>query len=996
MKSSMAKLTALGAIRRRGKVLLAIGIMVVLVANMIIPHAGLYESKANDTNETENTDAVWMDKLENLNLKGDGSGEDALTVAVSQLSYEAVASQNADGNIGYYSLYGAVCNKPYGAWNTAFTAFCLDKAKVDTEVFPISLDCKVWIDMLRTNALFIEASDGTPVPGDLAFFDRDGNSETEYVGIVEDVVANEDGTQTLHIIVGDYDGKVQEVEYVSTAIIGYGVTPHQPAPVTVEDDVAPAAPATANVMAAANAPRLGATQYKETVDSRADGITLNLFDYEGWSQDGLDKWDNRIDHPYYEGINVDTTRSNARRDLLFLGQGQHDKNDYPNMMNRYTDGAKARQGIVNVKLVNGYPTLSTNNTSLDYLFDPDKSVTGKTTYTGVNHLFSINQEGYYEYNSNNNYAQFDTNTSNFLVYPGTYQDEEGKPIGFFPFNQYNSNQRTVKPEKGNCYYHHHFGLTMDINFLLAKNKQYKNKDMVFEFSGDDDVWVFVDDVLLLDIGGIHDRVSGSINFKERKVTVNGAVDLNGNERGTVTKTFEEIFKAADKTYDNTDWSQHSLKFFYLERGGCYSNNWIKFNLPTGLQISKELSGDDQNLYDKKDFYFKLFVKDPYNDNYDVYRGNDAFYGDNSTSKVSFDSKGIFKMKAGETVNILDIDANRSYFVQEVDIDGNLIEGVDINSKNAEPTYTDQDKKIYTVSSSKKTILSRMAVHFNNKLKKEYGTLKVVKKWLNADGEEKIENLPDSITAEVYQECSDAKNNVTEKKLQDITLTGGNQWKVELKDLLTVYGDLKYTYKVKEIAVPGYTTTYETVTDPETGNITVTITNTENPFAIKVIKKWFKPDGSEKKENLPGEIKVALMRTTTIPTEGTSGPPEDSEPVETITIKKPKQGGEWSYTWTDKDLDAYDKDGNLYYYYVEEESGLTEYTTSYDHNIGITGISGDDNVITINNTCRYVENLSMPSAGSLGFAAFTLTGMFSLVLLCLIYIVSKMQKGGVTQ
>src|SRR5699024_4395841 len=123
-------------------------------------------------------------------------------------------------------------------------------------------------------------------------------------------------------------------------------------------------------------------------------------------------------------------------------------------------------------------------------------------------------------------------------------------------------------------------------------------DMIFDFAGDDDVWVFIDGVLVLDIGGIHNEAGGSINFKT------GEVYVNGNSQGTL----KEIFRRAGRDVStgftgNTfeDYTAHQINFYYLERGAGASDCRLKFNLeiiPEGeIQIEKRLEEEtDPVLY----------------------------------------------------------------------------------------------------------------------------------------------------------------------------------------------------------------------------------------------------------------------------------------------------------------------------------------------------------------------------------------------------------------
>lgn len=312
---------------------------------------------------------------------------------------------------------------------------------------------------------------------------------------------------------------------------------------------------------------------ESTVDSAASGITINMFNY-------------------------DTDKINTNHSLKFSdGKGQSD--DY----NNWTGSATPRTDIMKNTLGSGsYPTLNKGNKeSTSYLFST-ASGTGKEVYPDANYLFKKDADGYYEYDSATNFAQFDEKTKKFTVYkvPGSCSSAvdlqtDPKHGSFFPFNTLgNSTYRGIYEISGNPDFH--FGMTMSAKFIQPKDGKIKDNDMVFEFSGDDDVWVYIDGVLVLDIGGIHNASSGSINFADGTATV-----------GTKTKNLKTLFENANKTGDFVsgenrfaDYTMHTINFYYLERGAGDSNCKLKFNLPTvpkkSVTVEKQLSNTDKEKY----------------------------------------------------------------------------------------------------------------------------------------------------------------------------------------------------------------------------------------------------------------------------------------------------------------------------------------------------------------------------------------------------------------
>lgn len=132
-------------------------------------------------------------------------------------------------------------------------------------------------------------------------------------------------------------------------------------------------------------------------------------------------------------------------------------------------------------------------------------------------------------------------------------------------------------------------MTVEFNFYMPKDGKINGNEMIFDFKGDDDVFVYIDDNLVLDIGGTHAAQSGSINFATGEVT---------DPSTSTAATLKEIFELKEKTFN--DYSQHTLKFFYLERGGNISYCRLRFNMPTipenSLTVAKNLvtDGTDNN------------------------------------------------------------------------------------------------------------------------------------------------------------------------------------------------------------------------------------------------------------------------------------------------------------------------------------------------------------------------------------------------------------------
>ena len=329
----------------------------------------------------------------------------------------------------------------------------------------------------------------------------------------------------------------------------------------------------------------------QPVENTAD-LKVNLFDYDintsNPKQSGiLDEENNKANS--YTGHNDYYNKTiNTYSDLKFLGWGAGNTSNEWYQINNYTKDVP-NQGILQNRLSGGYPALGKSangntrgKTSLAYLFDTTQYNNDIHAYPNVNGLFQ-KDGGYYYYNSNANYAYYETNTTlnpnkEITLYDRTYSQwtagSEGanaKPIGFFPFHEYDS-QMVSNGMNYNKVLNHHFGMSMAVDFEIPSDglDEYGNP-IIFEFSGDDDMWVFIDDNLVLDVGGIHQPVTGSINFSADRVSVYGKDDT------TITQRFLDA--SSPTTWAIGDGKPHTMKIFYLERGGCDSNLSIKFNTP---------------------------------------------------------------------------------------------------------------------------------------------------------------------------------------------------------------------------------------------------------------------------------------------------------------------------------------------------------------------------------------------------------------------------------
>lgn len=262
--------------------------------------------------------------------------------------------------------------------------------------------------------------------------------------------------------------------------------------------------------------------------------------------------------------------------------------------------------------------------NLAYLFGGKDPYGTVTAYDPANTILQVNERGQYYYDSALNAVDYDIYNNVFRVRnyiernSATAEHYGVSDSGdFLPFTYTGGEVIGVNPSTGEQYHVQErdtkfwFGMEMEVDFFMPEDGKLNGQDMVFQFAGDDDVWVFVDDVLVLDLGGTHGKTEGSINFST------GQVLQYLNWKGTNTTEQEKLY-GSDTSFPTTlkncysqagrqpngGWSKksserfesytrHKLKFFYLERGGAVSNCKMYFNLPTlpanTLTVGKSLA-----------------------------------------------------------------------------------------------------------------------------------------------------------------------------------------------------------------------------------------------------------------------------------------------------------------------------------------------------------------------------------------------------------------------
>ena len=474
-------------------------------------------------------------------------------------------------------------NNAFALLNSDQTAFDASSNQRDGSIFRFGVveNCTVWLDGTYSNVVGLRGSDKSSVTvmaGDTLVLPTAWKSPEKYTYVVQ----------------GWYDVKNARYYAPGDEVIVTENLLFYPDWVAATYDI--------GVM----------NEHVVDVTSTAEYVTTHVFDYNPlFNTLSTNNSYSGGDSTQWTLVSSGAVRPTGKTtlDFVFVDYDTDGVITYPNSrnVNNGTEYTKITPGLYDADLA-------------DLLFDPDVDVLGKTYLGTGDYLFRYcddpeNEEffGYYFYDSHYNAASYNQSRQRFYVYDylerttdsagndsyadflplnSPYANTNGKATGSYTYNgemgeyagvehvsydtKYSDNSNSTNRVGTNFW----FGMATDMEFYLpatpgildengeSPNKSTVGKNMIFEFSGDDDVWVLIDDQLVLDIGGIHTEKSGSINFATGDVIVEGSV--TGNVR-------------------NLKPGSHKLTMYYLERGGSMSNYKLRFNISPrySLTLRKE-------------------------------------------------------------------------------------------------------------------------------------------------------------------------------------------------------------------------------------------------------------------------------------------------------------------------------------------------------------------------------------------------------------------------
>lgn len=495
----------------------------------------------------------------------------------------------------------------------------------------------------------------------------------------------------------------------------------------------------------------------DTVDS-SKYITINMIDYEngddtnGYSAAAPFAPSNANNYELTQGILSPTFELETEKEK------EEGKYNYPT----FTD-KKPTWGNID-KFVDAYTKESLVGQSFGRYFGQSstegvgKKITAKNSLFIKSYYDKEDTKGYYHYASTENGVSFNTTTKEFEVYEELTTTSDAKGVtteigNFVPLNTFDkgkiatniTNQYDMSfkelgsddPQKGKALYlpvedtNFHYGMEMLTEFYQREGgKDTNENDTIFKFTGDDDLWIYIDGVLVLDLGGCHRAMSGSINFATGIVEVEQAVpdypNVKEGEPKIDKKSLRKIFEDAKATGRTTwkgetfaDYTTHDFRMWYMERGEGAANLKLEFNLSVipkdSLTVKKEIKNTENQDYLKdEEFEFRVMAQELANTDTtgkEHYTANFTPVTKVTDSNIKFDQDGFFKIKNGETVIFPDFQQDRKYYVEER-VDHEKFATAQINSEGSVSAVQDSEGR-YIITSSRANNGDRPSVVFAN-------------------------------------------------------------------------------------------------------------------------------------------------------------------------------------------------------------------------------------------------------------------------------------------
>ncbi len=492
----------------------------------------------------------------------------------------------------------------------------------------------------------------------------------------------------------------------------------------------------------------------------------------------------------------------------------------------------------------------------DILFNPETSfdpstgegIIGKQYLGTGDYLFQLQTDptlpnyGYYYYDSSLHAASYNKSDQRFYVYDylvrtsDSANSSSAKYSDFLPLNspyvntngkdtvtytydgvngeyagtthyQFDAKYNGSGSAENHIQTNYFFGMSIDMNFFLPdapgtldENGEYGNRDiygkeMHFKFSGDDDVWVFVDGELVLDLGGIHGIESGDVNFSTGVVTVNG----------TQTATLSDI-----------EGGDHVLTIYYLERGSSQSNCSILFNLAPryNFSIQKEdvltqevLNGAEFSVFTDKECSkpAELWISKESHDNGDP-STNVFTVVDGVANMWGFSSGKTYYIRETKPPDVADYSCANGIICISLDIRGTASYSVEIieeTDENGNVIDTSNGFTVHGFRIDEENQKAFMVVTNAQDWVKETTTAKVSKVWNDDE-----DHTYDSVIA--YLNVTDPDGTV--RRIREITLSEENNWEYMWTSLPKYAKDgvTEIQYGVEEAYIPGYSPTIEKI------------------------------------------------------------------------------------------------------------------------------------------------------------------------------------------